>query len=287
MKIAVIGANGQLGTDLASVLKADHEIVPLNHSDIEISDEAGTFEVLEKIRPEAILNTAAFHNVPKCEEEPKRAAEINILGSQNIAKAASKLKAEFIHYSTDYVFDGEKKAPYTEKDLPNPLNFYALTKLAGEHAVRIYCDNHKILRVGGIYGKIPCRAKGGVNFVSAMLKQAETKKEINVVSDEYITPTYTVDIARQTGLLLGRPETGIFHVSNGGYCSWFEFAKEIFSFCKLAVKVNPIPASTYTSLLKRPSWSVMDNVRLRELGIYRMQTWQNALREHLQTLGYR
>lgn len=285
MKIALIGANGQLGSDLALVLGAAHEVVALTHHDIEIAEEAKTFEVLEKIRPEVILNTAAFHNVPKCEEEPRRAAEVNILGTQNIAKAASRLKAELIHYSTDYVFDGVKKAPYAETDLPNPLNFYALTKLAGEHAARIYCENHKIIRVGGIYGKIPCRAKGGVNFVSAMLKQAETKKEISVVSDEFITPTYTVDIARQTELLLGRPETGIFHVSNGGYCSWFEFAKEIFSLCNLPVKVNPIPSSAYTSLLKRPSWSVLDNSRLKALGIYRMQTWQNALKEHLQNLG--
>lgn len=285
MKIALIGANGQLGSDLAFILGAKHDVIALTHSEIEISEEAKAFEVLEKIHPEVILNTAAFHNVPRCEEEPKRAAEVNILGSQNIAKTASRLKAELIHYSTDYVFDGEKKAPYTETDLPNPLNFYALTKLAGEHAVRIYCENHKILRVGGIYGKIPCRAKGGVNFVSAMLKQAETKKEINVVSDEFITPTYTVDIARQTELLMGRSETGIFHVSNQGYCSWFEFAQEIFSLCKLPVKVNPIPASTYTSLLKRPSWSVMENARLKELGIYKMQTWQEALKEHLESLG--
>ncbi len=286
MKIAIIGANGQLGSDLGSVLGAAHEVAALTHHEIEIADEAGTFEVLEKIRPEVILNTAAFHNVPKCEEEPRRAAEVNIIGTQNIAKAASRLKAELIHYSTDYVFDGVKKVPYAETDLPNPLNFYALTKLASEHTARIYCENHKILRVGGIYGKIPCRAKGGVNFVSAMLRQAETRKEINVVSDEFITPTYTMDIARQTELLLGRPETGIFHVSNGGYCSWFEFAKEIFSLCGLSVKVNPIPSSAYTSLLKRPSWSVLENGRLKALGIYRMQTWQKALKEHLQNLGY-
>ena len=282
--ILVVGANGMLGQDLMGLLGERGRGVDL--PDIDITDMVSVQQVLTSLRPKVVINCAAYTDVDGCETNTETAMQVNGEGVAFLGLVTRAIGAKLVQVSTDYVFDGVKKVPYTETDLPNPLNFYALTKLAGEHAARIYCENHKILRVGGIYGKIPCRAKGGVNFVSAMLRQAETRKEINVVSDEFITPTYTVDIARQTELLLGRSETGIFHVSNEGYCSWFEFAEKIFSFCRLPVKVNPIPSSAYTSLLKRPSWSVLDNSRLKALGIYRMQTWQEALKEHLQNLGY-
>ena len=279
MKICIIGSNGQLGSDLYQTLK-EHDLIPLTHSDIEIAEEKACIDSLKYLRPDVIINTAAFHNVPLCEKEPQNALKTNFSGVMNLAKAAELLHAELIHYSTDYVFDGLKKEPYIETDLPNPLNLYGLSKLAGEHAIRIYCSRYKILRIGGIYGKVPCRAKNHTNFVTVMLKLGKEKKEIDVVSDEFLSPTNTMDIARQTVLLLKSPENGIFHVSNKGFCSWFEFAVEIFKLCHMQIKVNPVLSATRPSEIKRPSWSVMENRRLKELGIHVMRDWKEALSEH-------
>jgi dTDP-4-dehydrorhamnose reductase len=283
MKIALIGSNGQLGSDLCEQLQS-HELIPLTHDQIEITDEKKTFSFFQSLKPDIIINTASFHNVPKCEEQPEMAFRVNVLGPRNLSRVCQVLPAWLIHFSTDYVFDGLKKAPYLESDTPHPLNFYAVTKLAGEETVQIYCDRHKIIRVSGLYGKVPCRAKGG-NFVSTMLKLGKEKKEIDVVHDEFITPTYTRDIARQLEFLLTIPETGLFHLSNSGYCSWYEFASAIFAFTGMKVKVNPIPASAYPSTLKRPAWSVLENKRLNDLGIYRMRPWKEALRDHLKDLS--
>ncbi|MBN2145068.1 MAG: dTDP-4-dehydrorhamnose reductase [Candidatus Aureabacteria bacterium] len=279
MKIIVIGSNGQLGTDLCDRLK-HHELIPLTHDDVEIGDEHAVFSTLPSLHPDVIINTASFHNVPKCEDQPEQALKVNVLGPRNLAKVCHAMNIWLIHFSTDYVFDGLKKSPYLETDPPNPLNFYAVTKLAGEETVKIYCERHKIIRVSGLYGRIPCRAKGG-NFVSTMLKLGREKKEIDVVNDEFLTPTNTHDIANQMESLLPLPDSGIFHISNSGYCSWHEFASAIFEFSGINVKVNPIPASAYPSTLKRPSWSVLENARIKKLGIYQMRHWKEALKDHL------
>ncbi|EKD28632.1 MAG: Spore coat polysaccharide biosynthesis protein spsK [uncultured bacterium] len=283
MKICIIGSNGQLGSDLCLEIN-NHEIIPLTHKDIEIKDEKNCFDIITGIKPDIIINTAAFHNVPKCDTEPENATAINIIGAKNLACIASKINAELIHISTDYVFDGKKNSPYLETDTPNPLNFYAITKLAGELAVQDFCDRYKIIRVGGIYGVIPCRAKGGTNFVASMLKLAGEKDELEVVADEIITPTNTKDIARQIKALLNIDEYGIYHVSNGGSCSWFEFAREIFDYCKIKIKLIPIPAERYPSTIKRPRYSVLENSRTKKLSVYLMPHWKEALISHLETL---
>jgi len=282
MKICIIGANGQLGSDLYNELSC-FDTKGLTHADIEITDEKQCFDVITKIAPDYVLNTAAYHNVPYCEKYPDRAALINIEGARNLAKACNQVNAELIHFSTDYVFDGKSNTPYLEDDLPNPLNYYAITKLAGEYAVKAYLNKHKIIRVSGIYGKIPCRAKGG-NFVSTMLKLAKTKDELKIVDDEILTPTYTKDIARQIKELLPIKEYGIFHISNEGQCSWFEFATEIFKLKNIKIKTIKVPASEFPSEINRPHFSVLNNKRLKELNIYNMKPWQKALEEHLKDL---
>jgi len=283
MKVCVIGANGQLGSDLCEIFRQD-ELFPLNHADIEIRDESQCYQVLESIRPDFVINTASYHNVPLCEERAQEAMSVNILGAKNLACACDRLKTSLIHYSTDYVFDGLKSSPYIESDRPNPLNVYAITKLAGEHVVQSYCENHKVLRVSGIYGKIPCRAKG-TNFVATMLKLARQKTELDVVNDEVLTPTHTLDIARQTRDLIVSPETGIFHVSNAGQCSWYEFAAYLFECLGMDIIVNPVSSDHFPSTVKRPKWSVLENARLKELSIYRMPHWKEALKAHLERIA--
>jgi len=282
MKICIIGANGQLGSDLYNELNC-FKTEGLTHDDIEITSEKQCLDVIKKINPDYVLNTAAYHNVPNCEKYPDKAALINIEGAKNLAKACKLTKTELLHFSTDYVFDGKSSRPYLEDDLPNPLNYYAITKLAGEYAVKAYLNEHKIIRISGIYGKIPCRAKGG-NFVSTMLKLSVTKKELKIVDDEILTPTYTKDIARQIKTLLPIKEYGVFHISNQGQCSWFEFATEIFKIKGIKIKTIKVPASEFPSEINRPGFSVLDNKRLKDLNIYNMQSWQKALTEHLKNL---
>jgi dTDP-4-dehydrorhamnose reductase len=281
--ICIIGSNGQLGTDLAEAFE-DLKPACLTHADIEIRDPESIRRVLERHRPDAVLNTASFHNVPLCEEKPAAALAVNVEGCYNLARACAKREILLVHYSTDYVFDGAKRAPYAETDLPRPLNFYGVTKLAGEHAVSAFCPRSMVLRVSGIYGKVPCRAKG-TNFVSTMLGLSEKKKEIRVVDDEILTPTSTRDIALQTRVLAEKPEPGLYHLSNAGQCSWYEFAREIFRLCGRTVGVVPVSSSHFPSPVRRPSWSVLDNARLKERGLYRMPHWKEALRNHLERLS--
>jgi dTDP-4-dehydrorhamnose reductase len=278
MKICVIGSNGQLGSDICKIFK-NHEIISLTHFDIEISDENKCLDIIKTIKSNVIINTAAFHNVPKCEEDKESAMKVNIQGVSNLAKASEIVKAQFVHYSTDYVFDGFKTTPYIETDTPNPLNFYGITKLAGEIAIKNYCNNYKIIRIGGIYGKIPCRAKNNTNFIVNMLNQ-KNKKEINVINDEFVSPTNTIDIANKTNELINHSDSGIFHMSNSGHCTWYEFAISIFDFARITIKINP--SLSIDSYIKRPKWSIMENKRLSELSIKPMRHWKEALRSYFE-----
>src|SRR5580765_5859532 len=187
MKLAVIGANGQLGTDLLEVLSKEHDVVGLNHSDIEITEIDSVKNALSIIKPAIVLNTAAYHIVPEAEKFPTKAFQINGIGTMNLAKVCQDLDTRLVHYSTDYVFDGKKQKPYTEDDRPNPLSVYANTKLSGEYFALNYCDRSYVIRVSGIYGKVPCRAKGG-NFITTILKQEHEKLYVRLVNDSKRPP---------------------------------------------------------------------------------------------------
>ena len=173
-----------------------------------------------------IVNTAAMHHVDKCEQDPTRAFAVNGLGAKNLALAAKELGATLMHISTDYVFDGEKAAPYVETDAPRPLNAYGNSKLSGEYFVRGTAPQHFVLRTSAIYGKSPCRAKGGLNFIELMLKLARERGEVKVVDDEIVSPTSTRDIARQTVALSRSNAYGLYHATAESSCSWYAFAKE-------------------------------------------------------------
>ncbi len=280
MKVAVIGANGQLGTDLKEVLSAEHDVIGLNHTDIEITSVDSVKTALSSIRPTVVLNTAAYHIVPEAEKFPEKAFQINGIGALNLAKVCQGLDIRLAHYSTDYVFDGEKQKPYTEDDRPNPLSVYANTKLSGEYFALNYCEKSYVIRVSGIYGKVPCRAKGG-NFITTMIKLANEKPEVRVVNDEILTPTPTYHIAKNTAALIKTDAFGLYHMSCEGEVSWYEFAKVIWETLQLKTPLYAASVKDFPLVVKRPFYSVLENKNLNKLGINEMPQWKQALIQFL------
>lgn len=280
MKIAIIGANGQLGSDLCQFSREKVQIVPMNHDDIEITDIDRVKKTLTDIHPDVVINTTAYHNVPLCETEPIRSFEVNALGPLNLAKVSDDLGYILVHYSTDYVFDGLKQSPYYESDRENPLNVYAVTKLAGEHFIKNYCHKYFIIRVSGIYGKVPCRAKGG-NFITTMIKSAKEKPVVKVVDDEILTPTPTEEISRNTYSMLRTDSYGIYHMSCEGECSWYEFAKVIFETLDLKTPLVPCSVKDFPSTVKRPRYSVLENQNLKKINLNQMKYWKDSLKSFL------
>jgi dTDP-4-dehydrorhamnose reductase len=191
------------------------------------------------------------------------------------------LGAVLIHVSTDYVFDGSKRSPYEETDCPLPLNVYGNTKLAGEHFVRCVLDKHFVVRTSGLYGKAPCRAKGGRNFVDLMLKLARERGEVRVVDSEWVTPTSTRELARQIVVLSRSDAYGLYHATAEGACSWHEFAREIFAITNTPVRLKVAGANEFPAKVPRPTYSVLENRALKLQGLNALGTWQDGLREYL------
>lgn len=283
MTVAIIGANGQLGSDLCRVFaEAGHEVSALTHDEFEVENMETVSSVMNGIRPDVILNTAAYHVVPKCESEPARSYEVNALGALNVARISSELGVRAVYFSTDYVFDGGKQAPYYEMDRPNPLNVYGVTKLAGEYFTLNFSDRGIVIRVSGIYGRTPCRAKGG-NFITTMMRLAKGNQEIKVVQDEILTPTPTHHIALKTLGLLDQGGQGLFHLTCEGECSWYEFAKTIFEVMNIKTHLTATSVKDTPSLVRRPYYSVLQNSRFNVLTKERMPHWKEALEEFIKS----
>jgi len=283
MKLAVIGADGQLGSDIVELFRAEcFDVVPLTIDKLDIADNKQVQKVLAEAGADIIINTAAMHQVEKCEADPLKAFAVNALGARNIAQAANAGSSRLIHISTDYVFSGEKMEPYLENDCPLPLNAYANSKLAGELFVRSLAQKHYVIRVSGLYGKNPCLEKGGLNFVDLMLKLARERSEVRVVDDEVLTPTATKEVARQIlKMLNGQAEDGLYHATAEGSCSWFEFAREIFSLSHSTVTLNKAAPGEFPAKVPRPSYSVLENGNLKKQNLNIMSSWQDALAEYM------
>jgi dTDP-4-dehydrorhamnose reductase len=282
MKIAVIGANGQLGNDLVAAFSDKGDAVrSLTHADIEIANLDSVSRALGEIQPQVVVNTAAMHHVENCEREPDKAFAANALGAKNLAVAARDLGAILMHVSTDYVFDGGKGSPYVEDDNPRPLNAYGITKLAGEHFVRSTTDKYFVIRTSGLYGKNPCRAKGGLNFIELMLKLAKEREELRVVDSEVVTPTSTAELARQIVQLSRSDSYGLYHATAEGSCSWYEFAREIFALTGTTVRLKVADPNEFPAKVARPKYSVLENRALKSRGLNVFKPWQDALHEYL------
>ncbi len=280
MKVAIVGANGQLGTDLVEEFSSEHDVIGLTHADIEITDIDSVKKILLSVKPDILINTAAYNKVPDAEKEQVKAFQINATGPLNLAKVCAEVDIRFLQYSTDYVFDGKKQRPYKEDDLPNPLNVYGNTKLSGEYFSLNYCDRSFVVRVSGIYGKVPSRSKGN-NFITSILKAAREKPEVKVVNDEVLTPTPTKWIAKNTLALVRTEAYGLYHMSCEGSVSWYEFAKTIWGELKIKTPLIPVSVNDFQHSVKRPFYSVLENHQLKSIGINKMPEWKKALVEFL------
>lgn len=282
MKVAVIGANGQLGSDICKAFEcAGEEVITLTHDMFELSDIDSVASVLRQVLPDLVINTAAMHNVEACEADPKKSFLVNGIGARNLAVMSNEVGCTLMHISTDYVFDGSKGAPYREIDCPNPLNVYGNTKLSGEFFVRNIANKYFILRVSGIYGLNPCRAKGGRNFVTTMLRLAKERDEVRVVNDEITSPTYTGDIALQILRLAGCYKYGLYHVAAKGHCSWYEFAAKIFELTNTSVRLSVADPNEFPMKVSRPKYSVLENYALKSIGLDIMPHWSQSLQNYL------
>ena len=288
MKIAVTGANGQLGSDICLVLKNEgHEVIELNHDTFDITNHEFVQSELKKINPQVFINPAAFHHVEKCQNEPEQAFKVNASAPFNIAKVCKEIDALFIHISTDYVFDGAKLAPYVETDCASPLNNYGISKLAGEKMISTSGCRHLIVRTSGLYGTNPCRAKGGKNFVELMLSLAQAGKPIRVVNDEKVSPTYTLDLAKQISKLLDIKDSGICHATAEGNCSWYEFASAIFELADVDANLSIADPSEFAIKVNRPKYSVLENHFLKSRKLNVMRDWKDSLSNYLKATGAR
>jgi len=269
--IILTGAGGQLGKALKKELSGDFEILTFGKSELDISNFVVVEKICAEIRPDFILNAAAMTAVDRAENERKLAMKINSEAVGNLAKICKKIDARLIHFSTDYVFDGENENGFSENDTPNPINFYGESKLAGEREIQESNCDFAIVRTSWLFGE-------GENFVRTMLKLASEKTEIKVVSDQIGSPTFTVDLAKTTREILEKDLNGVFHATNSGATSWANFARKIFEIKNLPTKVIDISTSEFPTVARRPRVSILRNSKLLE-----MRGWEVALQDFLQT----
>lgn len=279
MKILLIGASGQLGTDLAKAL-AGHELLAPPRRSLDLLQPDRIRQVLQSERPQVVVNTAAFHRVDECESRVSTAFQVNGEAVRNLALAARDIEAVLVHYSTDYVFDGAAGRPYREDDFPRPLNVYGVSKLAGEHLLESVWEKHILIRTCGLYGHAGSRGKGG-NFVETMIRKATAGESIRVVDDQRLTPTSTRELARATAALVESSHFGLFHVTSKGNCTWYEFAGEIFRLLGLEPDLAPTTSDAFSAAARRPAYSVLANQHLDDLGMDDLKHWKDDLREYL------
>ncbi|HEX16043.1 MAG TPA: dTDP-4-dehydrorhamnose reductase [Deltaproteobacteria bacterium] len=280
-KVLIVGAHGMLGKDLVKVLGETFDVVPLGRDDLDISAYNNVKKVLKEVSPQVVINAAGYTDVDACERKSRLAFTVNGEGAKNLARASSVIKAKLVYISTDYVFDGKKETPYTEEDQPNPLNVYGESKLMGERYVQKFADDYLIVRTQWLFGA------GGRNFVDTIIDLARERDRIEVVDDQVGSPTYTLDLSVAIRALLERDLWGVYHVSNSGHCSWYDFAKEILTqLGKDAVELVPISSADLTRPARRPLYSVLSNEKLqRDAGIT-MRPWQEALKDYLKEKGF-
>ena len=274
MRILLTGANGQLGQELAEILPEwGHEVTALLRDELDVADPGAAERAVEAHAPELIVNGAAYTDVDGCETEIRIAYAINALGPRNLAQACERRGCELLHVSTNYVFDGKSERPYEPFDLPNPISAYGRTKLAGEEYVKHLSSRWYLIRTAGVYGE-------GHNFVRTMLRVAKERDVLKVKDDEFVSPTYARDLAEGIAEVIDTRLYGLYHLTNSGSCSWFEFAEEIFSLSGTEVKVVPIPASEYPLPAARPANGV-----LSALGSPPLRHWREALADYLEGEG--
>lgn len=273
--IVVTGANGQLGRELVHFEQTEFTIIGLGRNELDFTDLSACRQVMQQYRPYAVIHCGAYTAVDKAESEQDEAFRVNRDGTSNIAQASDEVGAKLIYISTDYVFDGKGQMPYVETDAVGPVTVYGSSKLAGEQAVQAIHSRYYIVRTSWVYGQY------GNNFVKTMLALAEQRDTLTVVSDQVGSPTYTYDLAQFLLSLVRTDHYGIYHASNSGVCSWYEFAKEIFTLSGVATTVEPCTTEQFPRPAARPAYSVMAHRQMELNGFEPMRHWRDALQEFL------
>lgn len=284
MKILLLGAQGQLGTELVRT-NPGHLLVSPPRSAVDLTDPVGLERCVRDAAPDWVLNTAAFNQTERCEDEPVAAIAVNTLGPRALARICGETNAKLLHLSTDFVFDGTKGAPYLESDAPNPLSVYSLSKYGGERFVLAASRQNIVCRTAGLYGAAGSRAKGG-NFVQAILSRAQKGEPLRVVNDIFQTPTYARDLAEKIWELVDlKTAGGIFHFANTGGCSWFQLAQAILELSGLSTTLTPIPSSQWPGKMRRSPDTRLASERLASLGLSPLRPWRDALAAYLKEIS--
>jgi dTDP-4-dehydrorhamnose reductase len=277
MKILIVGGRGMLGTDLMEAFSSVHDTTEMDLPELDITQLEQCHAKLKKFRADVVINAAAFTQVDACEAREKEAFLVNGDGAGNLAIAAAASGAMLVHYSTDYVFDGQKEAAYVEEDLPNPQNVYGKSKLLGETLIREHCPNHLILRTSWLFGP------NGSNFIRTIVNAARKGNPLRVVNDQKGSPSYSKDLAAQTLRMIAAGCRSTYHVTNSGYCTWYELASEAVAWAGMqSIPIAPVSSSEFPRPALRPANSVLANAHLERDGLLLMRPWQAAVREYVE-----
>jgi dTDP-4-dehydrorhamnose reductase len=288
MKLLITGSSGMLGRALCQVFADKNEVTGMDivkltaqsskldgFIECDITDRASIIAEIISARPDIVIHAAAYTDVDGCENAPREANRINASGTENVALACKESGCLLVYLSTDFVFDGKKDSAYTEEDLPHPINVYGRSKLEGERLIRSILDKFVIIRSGWLFGE------EGRSFLDTFLKKAQQQESIEVVDDQFGSPTYVRDLAHGIAKLLTLAPADIYHISNGGSCSWYEFARAIKEIANLRVEVLPVSSGQYPTPTRRPRMSILDNRRYQQYSKDRLRLWQDALKEYL------
>jgi dTDP-4-dehydrorhamnose reductase len=281
MRILLIGANGQLGSDLIRN-NPGYQIVAPDKNELDVTRGDMVAAAVRDSHPDWVINTAAFHNVPLCEEQPEQAFRVNCIAVRDLALACETYSARLMTFSTDYVFNGEQRKPYCEEDCPAPLQIYGLSKLGGETIARAVAPELVVVvRTCGLYGQSGAASKGG-NFVDKRVRDGRLLSALDMGCEQIVCPTSTDDLSKAVYALMAKPslELGIYHLVNEGECSWYEFTTSIYKYLGIEMKVHPVDRGGRTNSMRRPLYSVLANTRARALGIT-LPPWQDALKRYL------
>lgn len=281
-RVAIFGSQGQLGQELAATFAArGYEVAAFERASVDVTDREAVHRALERNLPQVVVNAAAYNQVDRAESEPAVAVEINALAVRNLAIGCRRVESQLVHYSTDYVFDGQAEQPYREEDPPHPLGAYAVSKLAGELYAQAYLDRPLILRTSGVFGPAGRHTARG-NFVELMLRMAVEGQAIRVVEDHVASPTYAPALAERTADLVERRATGVFHVGGGTPISWYDWAAKIFAAADVEARLKPTNEREYPTAARRPKFSALSNAKMEALGIAPMPSLDAAIRGYLE-----
>lgn len=288
MKIIICGCKGQLGNELLDIIHKGHseigdidtayktaDVKGVDIDELDIGKQKMVMDYFEKSRPDIFINCAAYTNVDKCEDERELAFQVNALGARNLAQACHAYGVKLVQVSTDYVFSGEGDVPFCEYDMCAPKSVYGSSKLLGEYYTREFCNKYFIVRTAWLYGKV------GHNFVKTILRIANEKKSIQVVNDQFGNPTNANDLAHHILKMVLTQEYGVYHCTNEGVCSWFDFASEIVRLAKIDCKVQHVSSEEYVTKAKRPAYSALENMMLKVTCGNEMREWKEALYSYL------